>query len=181
MKLPASDDPAIRELLDREAIRDCIYRYCRGIDRCDAETLASAYWPGAIDDHVFWKGTVEEFVPWVMPILRSRSQTKHSISNILIRIDGDRANVESYFDAYERARLKDGTPNDIFVAGRYLDAMEKRDGEWRIGDRKVVLDWWRVLDDSADWERGLFGKPARLGDRGSDDPSHALFGNGSIS
>lgn len=179
MKLPASQDPAVQELLDREAIRDCMYRYCRGIDRCDAKVLASAYWPGAVDDHIFWKGTIEEFIPWVMPILRSRDQTKHAISNILIRIDGSEARVESYFDAYERAHRnegKDGKANDIFASGRYLDHMENRAGEWRIARRKVVMDWFRILDDSADWERGMFGKPLKFGARGNDDPSHDLFG-----
>lgn len=176
MKLPTSNDPAVRELLDREAIRDCLYRYCRGIDRCDEAALASAYWPGAEDDHVFWKGTIEEFIPWVMPILRSRDQTKHAISNILIRVEGSEARVESYFDAYERARRKGAGPNDILASGRYLDVMEKRDGEWRIARRKVVIDWFRILDDSADWERGMFGKPLKFGARGSEDPSHDLFG-----
>lgn len=176
MKLPASQDPAVQELMDRETIRDCLYRYCRGIDRCDADVLASAYWPGAVDDHIFWKGTVEEFIPWVMPILRSRDQTKHAISNILIRITGREARVESYFDAYERARRKDGKPNDILASGRYLDHMENRAGEWRIIRRKVVMDWFRILDDSADWERGMFGKPLKFGARGNDDPSHDFFG-----
>ena len=177
MKLPTNQAQAIQELLDRESIRDCLYRYCRGIDRCDGEALASAYWPGATDDHVFWHGTVEEFVPWVLPILRSRDQTKHSISNILIRVEGATAKVESYFDAYERARRKDGTANDIFVGGRYLDVMARRDGEWRIARRKVMIDWFRICDDSADWARGMFGKPLRFGARGADDPSHELFGS----
>ena len=73
MKLPSSNDPAVQEVLDREAIRDCLYRYCRGIDRCDEATLLSAYWPGAIDDHVFFKGPVEKFVKFALPFLRGRS------------------------------------------------------------------------------------------------------------
>lgn len=175
MKLPSSNDPALQEILDREAIRDCLFRYCHGIDRCDAETLRSAYWPGAIDDHVFWRGPIEEFIPWVLPILLSRDQTVHAISNILIRIDGTQARVQSYFDAYERLRRKDGTANDITASGRYLDRMEKRGGEWRIAERRVVMDGFRIWDDSADWERGMFGRPVTLGKRGSDDPSHGWF------
>jgi len=112
-----------------------------------------------------------------MPVLKSRDQTMHSISNVLIRIDGGEARVQSYFHAYERARRKDGTQNDIVMAGRYLDRMEKRDDEWRIADRKVVLDWWRIWEDSADWHRGLFGKPIEVGRRGDADPSATLFGD----
>jgi hypothetical protein len=130
-----------------------------------------------VDDHVFWRGKAEAFVEYCMPILRSRDQTMHSISNIIVRIEGNEARVQSYFHAYERARWKDGTPNDITVGGRYLDRMEKRDEEWRIADRKVVIDWWRVWEDSSDWERGLFGHPIEVGRRGDADPSAWLFGD----
>ena len=52
------------ELADREAIRDCMYRYSRGIDRCDVELLRSAYWPDATDNHTGFVGTREEFIAW---------------------------------------------------------------------------------------------------------------------
>ena len=39
------------QLADREAVRDCLYRYCRAIDRCDFELLASVYWRDSTEDH----------------------------------------------------------------------------------------------------------------------------------
>jgi hypothetical protein len=177
MNRSGNEQAGVQLLLDRAAIEDCLNRYCHAIDRCDVELLRTVYWPGATDDHVFWRGTAEAFVDFCMPILRSRDQTMHSISNVLIRIEGNEARVQCYFHAYERARRKDGTPNDITMDGRYLDRMEKRNGEWRIADRKVVLDWWRVWDTSCDWKRGLFGKRVEVGRRGDEDPSAALFGD----
>jgi len=177
MKLPSSNDPAVQEVLDREAIRDCLYRYCRGIDRCDEATLLSAYWPGAIDDHVFFKGPVEEFVKFALPFLRGRDQTMHSITNEIIRISGNTALVESQYIAYERIVKKDGTRNDMTASGRYIDRFEKRDGEWRIADRKITSDWFRIYDDSADWARGLFGTKLRFGKREKEDISYELFGS----
>lgn len=44
------------EMADREAIRDCLYRYARGVDRCDEELLRSAYWENAMDDHCLFVG-----------------------------------------------------------------------------------------------------------------------------
>ena len=98
-----------------------------------------------------------------MPILKSREQTLHSVSNFLIRIDGNEARVECHFHAYERLRRRDGTANDITMWGRYLDRMQKRADEWRIAERKVVLDSWRIWADSADWSRGVFGRPVTGG------------------
>jgi len=171
------DAGVVQYVLDRIAIEDCLHRYCHAVDRCDSELLRTVYWPDATDDHVFWKGNAEDFVEYCMPFLRSRDQTMHAISNILIRIDGDEARVQSYFNAYERLVRKDGTPNDVTMFGRYLDRMEKRNGEWRIAERKVVMDWWRIWQDSADWSRGLFGIKFEVGKRGEADPSAALFGD----
>ena len=177
MKIPAAYEAKIECALDRIAIEDCLHRYCHAIDRCDEALLLGVYWPGATDDHIFWRGDAKAFVEFCMPVLRSRDQTMHSISNILIRIEGNEARVQSHYLAYERLRRKNGTPNDIVMAGRYLDRMEKRDEEWRIADRKVVMDWWRIYDDSCDWERGVFGTRFDVGKRGEADPSWALFGD----
>lgn len=172
------DETGIRYLLDRVAIEDCLVRYCRAIDRCDAELLRGVYWPDAIDDHIFWRGNAQAFVDFCIPVLRTRDQTLHSISNFLIRIDGNDARVECHFHAYERVRRKDGRANDVTMWGRYLDRMERRGREWRIADRKVVLDSWRIWNDTADWDRGLFGKHAiEVGRHGEADPSAALFGD----
>ena len=56
----------LSELADREAIKECLYRYCRGIDRRDPDILRTAYWPDAIDTHLMFKGNIEEFIAWAM-------------------------------------------------------------------------------------------------------------------
>jgi hypothetical protein len=177
MKLPQSEDAGVQELLDREAIRDCLFRYCRAVDRCDADLMRSVYWPEATDEHVFTRRSVEDYIQWAMPILLSRDQTVHTIGNILIRVTATSARVESYFHAYERIRRKDDLPHDFTTSGRYLDVMEKRTGEWRILERIVILDSYRLWPDSADWNIGLFGRKLELGQRRENDRSHSFFAN----
>ncbi|MGH7462713.1 MAG: nuclear transport factor 2 family protein, partial [Longimicrobiales bacterium] len=41
----------VQYLLDRQAILDCDQRYCLGVDRHDADLIASAFHPDAIDEH----------------------------------------------------------------------------------------------------------------------------------
>lgn len=170
----------IREYIDREAIRDVMFRYAHGIDRCDPKVLKSVYWPEGIDDHGDFVGKRDEFVEWVMPSLRnSMSVTQHLIGNILIRIDGTIAKVETYFQSFQRWEKPDGQPaEDLVIGGRYLDSMEKRGKEWRVTHRVVAFDYFREYPDSGNWANAQYLNARRvLGARNPDDPTCALFGN----
>lgn len=160
------------EWADREAIRDCLFRYSRGIDRCDMALLRTAYWPGAMDRHTGFCGTIEEFVGWAEPRLRAMPHSVHMLGNILIRLDGARARVESYF--WSVNVLSDGEAREAIVCGRYLDRFERRDDEWRIAERLVVHDWFRQNADTGDWAKGPFGwSGLELGAAAPDDPSYS--------
>ena len=175
--LESERDAGLRHLLDRVAIEDCLHRYCHAVDRCDADLLRTVYWPDGTDDHGFWAGNAMDFVDFCIPILKSRGQTLHAISNIMMRIEGDEARVQCYYDAIERVIGKEGGANDVTFLGRYLDVFERRGGEWKIGRRKVVIDSWRIYDDSCDWQRGIFGTKVVPGKRGEEDPAAELFGD----
>jgi hypothetical protein len=143
------------QLADREAIKDCLYRYSRGIDRCDMELLRSAYWPGAIDTHTGFKGTIEEFIAWAEPRLRAMEQSMHMIGNIFLRLDGDKACGEAYF--WSVAVIPGAVPRAIVACGRYLDRFERRKEQWRIAERLVAHDWFCETTQTGDWSVGPFG------------------------
>jgi ketosteroid isomerase-like protein len=135
---------AVHTLLDKQEIHECIMRYCRGIDRCDEELIRSAYHPDAYDDHGGFKGTVDEFVSWIIPaLLRAWKGTLHFMGNELVEVQGDVAYSESYFVAYHRLD-RHGKEFDTVFGGRYVDRFERRNGVWRIARRTVVHDWSRV-------------------------------------
>lgn len=160
------------ELADREAIRECLYRYARGVDRLDADMVRSAYWPDAVDTHLDFKGNVEEFIAWSFPIMGTMDQTQHFVANVLITIRGDQADVESYFYGYHRINWEG--KKDVLGSGRYIDRFEKRNDEWRVIERLVLTDWFRQYPDSADWEQGLMGQRLDIGSRKPEDPSYTL-------
>ena len=163
------------ELADREAIRDCLFRYARGVDRCDEETLRSVYWEDAQDDHCLFVGTREPLIAWLLPLLRERETTQHTIGNILIRQEEAQADVESYFEGYHVVR-RDEKVAGFLQGGRYLDRFERRDGEWRIARRKVVVDWFREYPEAGDWRKGP-QRQAQIepGGRYPDDDSYTLL------
>jgi ketosteroid isomerase-like protein len=162
------------ELADREAIRECLYRYARGVDRLDADMVRSAYWPDALDTHLEFKGNAEQFIAWAFPIMRTMDQTMHMIGNVLITLRGTTADVESYFYGYHRITIEE-VKQDVIGAGRYLDRFEKRGDEWRVSERMVMTDWFRHYPDSADWTAGLLGQRVDMGARHPDDPSYRLL------
>jgi hypothetical protein len=163
------------EMADREAIRDCLYRYCRGIDRADADLLRTVYWPGAMDYHTGFTGTGEEFIAWALPRLALLEQKVHMIGNILIALDGDSARVETYLWSVSISPGDD--PRQSVVAGRYLDRFEKRDDEWRIAERFVVHDWFDDSPATNDWSVGPFGMAdLPRGANKPDDKSNTWLG-----
>ncbi len=132
------DPQEIRRLLDKEAIREALLRYTRGIDRHDDELMAAAYHPDATDDHGAYIGGPEGFIRHANGT-HSKNWTVHHhfISNQTIDIEGDSAHAETYFLA--TLRRKTG-PIDI-VAGRYVDRLERRDGRWAIAARACLVEW----------------------------------------
>ncbi|MBU2288248.1 MAG: nuclear transport factor 2 family protein, partial [Gammaproteobacteria bacterium] len=85
----------LQDLLDREAIRECLYRYCRGIDRADEAALRSSYWDDATDCHGAYRGSASGFIEQALAKLRRGGRRVHQISNVLIDLRGDHAAVES--------------------------------------------------------------------------------------
>jgi len=160
----------------KEAIRECLYRYCRGIDRADETALRSVYWADGVDDHVLFNGNAYDFIDWCMPLLAQSEHSQHLLGNILIETKGDSAAVESYYHAYERRRRASGVPYEMFVGGRYLDRFERRAGEWRIKHRTVMWDWYRHFPDSANLDKGVFGKgPVRMSGKYPADPIYEML------
>ena len=169
--------PTLEDLLAREAIRDCMYRYCHGIDRRDRETLRRCYWPDGTDDHVSFSGNAYEFIDAIMPFLESLRSSTHSVSNMLIRVDGDSARVESYWHVFHREPGQDGAADYDYVAGgRYLDRFERRDGEWRIFTRVLVRDWYQVIEGTGDWAKYPRPQEGPHGSGKDTDLVRALFG-----
>jgi ketosteroid isomerase-like protein len=146
----------LQHLIDRQDILDCVNRYCRGLDRHDAEMIASAYHDDAIDNHGRRLSDIPTFVDWVNSAHAGQFNCHtHHITNHNCEIDGDTAHVESYVFFVQRTvdgrTLQGGS-------GRYVDRFEKRDGLWKIALRRLVIDW-RFKSDALAWEGpapGLF-------------------------
>lgn len=161
-------DPAIQELLDKQAIREAVMRYCRGVDRCDADLIRSAYHPDARDEQAAATHTGETIGRYLAGALpKIMAATNHNVGTQNIEIDGDQAAVETYMQGNHL--LLDKRRMNTRV--RYLDRFERRNGEWKIIHRRTITE---SMDVSPAVEPDpVFNPP--LGGSREDDLSYTLF------
>lgn len=150
MPNPDSDlADVLRHLLDRQAIHDCLQRYCRGVDRFDRELILSAFHPDCLDEHGKFVGTPDEFVDWALGQHGAAHLShQHLLMNHSAEIDGNTAHAETYFMFISMNRK--GKPVTM-GGGRYVDRMERRQGEWRIAARVTLRDW-SMMDEVPDMD-----------------------------
>lgn len=132
-------------LLAKDAIRECIFRYSRGLDRIDEALLRSVFHTDAvIDFNPFFRGPPEDWIALAIDHQREQFQAHHMFGLISMDVKGDRAVAESYGLARHK-NLIDGEWFDSIVALRTFDRFTRRDGEWKISERKQVTDWARTV------------------------------------
>ena len=159
---------AVQGLLDRQAITEVLYRYCRGCDRADEALLRSCFHPGSRHAHGGFRGSSEDFCGFALGIIRRALRTKHVLTNVSIELDGDLASSEAHYSAYHRILNREtGLEEDNFSGGRYLDRLERREGRWAIVERVGLIDY-ETFEAAA--ERGMAALPPRaLSRRWPDD------------
>jgi hypothetical protein len=165
----------LRRIADRHEIHQVLLRYARGVDRGDAAMIASVYHDGAVDPHgphQFGDPKTELAELAVSRLDALAGVAQHHITNCLIDLDGDRADVESYVIAYNPTRLPDGSEVLSVIGARWLDRFERRDNRWGLAARNVVIDWSRKDIPGEAWpDARHYPGPGRR----EADPSHEHF------
>jgi hypothetical protein len=139
------DRQALNTLLSKEAIRDLVLLYSRGVDRKDIELLKSLYTKDATDDHgTHFKGAADAYIEFLARSLPSLLAGGHFVCNHLIAVDGETAEGEVYALAYHIfPDGKGGAVQD--VAGvRYVDRYANENGRWLFSSRVVTFDFREI-------------------------------------
>jgi ketosteroid isomerase-like protein len=176
------DDARLHRMADKQEIEEVLLRWCRGLDRGDEELMSATYHPDAVDEHGQVTYTAESAARlYIEKHKRAFKRHMHLTLNVLIELDGDRATAESY----QMALLvpnEGGEESLMVAAGRYLDRLERRDGEWRFVHRhwikesilkldQVANEQWRAVIDAPPGEAFPHGLPD-TGSRSKDDLSY---------
>lgn len=166
MGVSAVDAAALVELVDRRRIEDLILRYCRGIDRLDADLVRSCFHPDATDTHGSFHGTADEFITWAFDLLGRYDATMHLVANHMATIRGDAAVAETYGVAHHRSSDPDPRRN-LTVGFRYIDRIERRADDWRIARRIATTEWVTAPAPGSEWP---IPADSAVGRRDGDDP-----------
>ena len=141
-------DPLLRELADKQAIRDLLYTYCRAVDRLDVALGHSVFHEDSIADFPTYKGTGRGWIDAVCVAHLDFLHHSHQVTNILIELDGERAGSEAYVTAKLRQRDGERLLEREFCA-RYVDRWSRRDGRWAIDHRQCVVDFNSIREVTA--------------------------------
>jgi hypothetical protein len=134
--VPRAARAHVDELLARDAIRDTVYRYARGVDRVDLDLLAGVF--VNIDNE-------RELVDHLITQRVSRPVQCHYVTNLRVHLDAASARAEAYFIA--AVCDAPATPRPVhLVGGRYVFDLVEQDGEWRIARRRLLVTWRATAD-----------------------------------
>lgn len=120
---------------DESAVRHVIIRYAHTMDNRQFDEFAELYHPDAVltlDGKPF--SGREAIVGWMKELAGSPAGV-HMTGNTIVKLEGVRAHAISDF-MYGR-KLPEGWK--LFAAGRYMDTLEKRNGQWLFLRREITL------------------------------------------
>jgi hypothetical protein len=160
----------VRHLLDRAEILDCIASHARGSDRHDAELVTGSYLDDGIDVHGATVNSGAEYAAWANEVHAATSQNHlHNITTHTCQIDGDDAHAESYVMV---TLLSPDATTATVMCGRYVDRLERRDGEWRIAVRRATVELAYTADARLLQSKFFVAQGYEHGTRDGSDPSY---------
>ncbi|MBD3761665.1 nuclear transport factor 2 family protein [Sphingomonadaceae bacterium G21617-S1] len=126
-------------------IQQLINRIARSSDRRDWATMVSCFHPGAIDNHGFFEGPIEDFARWTSDRHTDITLSQHHISNIIVDFrDEATAAVESYCLVWQSLSQSDGDSSSVpavIATSRYVDVVTRTNGgPWKVAERTVVFE-----------------------------------------
>lgn len=124
-------------LQDKDAIREVLAEYCFCLDEGRFDDMAALFTEDGTWHTDFGKGAgragIVAHARSLRPANAPARRCVHVTTNIVIRLEGDRAQVRSN---WIMAQNSDAGPV-VSSAGGYADEMVRRDGRWLFQYRKI--------------------------------------------
>ena len=129
-------DSTLAQMAEKFAITELMSRYCDRIDAKDPAGAAACFTEGGVGDYWGEETGRAAITARLTGILARFQATSHHLTNVLIELNGERASAMSYVYAFHR---KAADSSAMHVWGRWVDRLEKVDGQWLFAHRRVAL------------------------------------------
>ncbi len=151
------------------AIRDVLHLYCRAYDRYDRELALRVF---DVEGRAHYPGLPEMTAAQLVDTTFQMNKeaffaSSHQITSSLIEVNGETGKSESYGVARALGKDAKGLVVEHNWSTRYLDDWCCRDGKWRIGYRRAIIDCYTILNTGAapieipNLDPGLMSRPDR--------------------
>ena len=129
-------------LEEKDAIRELLAEYCFRLDGGDFDGMAALFTEDGTWDTAFGQGTGRPAIAALAQDIRRRAggnrpRAIHLVTNIVISLDGDRAEVRSNWTVVQNSPEGEGGGPKIGSGGAYADRLVKQDGRWLFQNRKI--------------------------------------------
>ena len=135
------------QLSDRAEINDVIVRYGWALDTKDWALLDTCFTDDAFCDYSSNPGgkvgPYQQVRGWLEKVMRAFPVTQHLMSNVDIKLDGDRATVRTMVTNPQGAATREGPLHFFFVGARYDDEFVRTADGWKIQRRVETTQWFQ--------------------------------------
>ena len=133
-----------QETSDRIEIDQVLTRYCHAVDDRDWQTYRTVFTGDAVIDDLVTGGIrsgVEEHIVYLKRALQHITLSQHTISTILVDIDGDTARALVQCICPMVVATPGGATQTMLLGVRYRDRLTRERGTWRISEL-VEENFW---------------------------------------
>ena len=129
------------------AVAECVYRYATGVDTRDwamyrslfadeVEIDFSSYDPGLAPMTI----AADDWVAGLKPLFEGLAATQHMMSNPLVDLEGDSAQITMYVRAHHVFDAED--PESYYtIGGYYRDRLVRERGNWKLVRVNLNVTW----------------------------------------
>ncbi len=132
---------------DKLLVTETTYRYATGIDTRNWELYRSIFADEVSIDFSSYNPArpastmaADQWVAGLRPLFTGLAATQHSMTNPLVSLDGDRAEITMYMQAHH---VHDAENPDSWytIGGYYTDTLKRSDGGWLIDSVALTVTW----------------------------------------
>jgi hypothetical protein len=129
-------------LEEKDAIREVFAEYCFRLDGGQYDDMAALFTEDGTWETAFGSGTGRAAIAGLARDIRAkagdnRPRAIHLVTNIVIALNGDTAEVRSNWTVVQNAPAGDSSGPRIGSGGGYYDRMVKQGGKWFFAHRKI--------------------------------------------